>query len=283
MEFGISTYGWNQESLRPALLEQIRASGFQKIELFANRPHFDYHDRGFGKILASWVLGNDVAPPILHLPFYERTGKKTGRWISALAEEAQDRSFALDETKRALELTDRIEIGHLVVHLGIPRQAFDPVVFEHAYTLLATISAFTDVPVVIETLDNEVSTPERLREFLRVSQLDDVGICYDIGHSSLHDRLEGFDRVQAIHLNDNHGDADEHSLPFEGSIDWPRFIDQIVTEGYTGSMVIEVNTTELDHVKRAVERLEDMIEEARSSIEEFRNKYTLSPAGAESE
>ena len=282
MEFGISTYGWNQELLRPALLEQIRAAGFRKIELFANRPHLDYHDHGVQKNIASWFRGNDVAQPVLHLPFHERTGRNSGHWISPLAEEASDRNVALDETKRALELTDRIDIGCLVVHLGIPHQAFNPVVFEHAYTLLTTISTFTGVPVVIETLDNDISTPERLREFLHVSQLDDVGICYDIGHSYLHERLPEFDRVRAIHLNDNQGDADQHSLPFEGSIDWARFVDHVVTEGYTDSMIIEVNTTELDHVRRAVDRLENLIEEARSSIEEFRNKYTLSPTDSES-
>ena len=283
MEFGISTYGWSQTPLDPALLEQIRSAGFRNIELFANRPHFDYHDRGIQKNITGWILGNDVASPGLHLPFYERTGKKSGRWISAVAEDSSDRGFALDEIKRALELTDRVEISQLIVHLGIPHQTFNPVVFEYAYTLLATISAFTDVPVVIETLDNDISTSERLREFLRVSQLDDVGICYDIGHSNFHDRLQGFDRVEAVHFNDNHGDADEHFLPFEGRIDWPEFIDQIVTEGYTGSMVVEANTMDLDQVQRSVERLNNMIEKARSSIEEFRNEYTLFPAGSESE
>jgi sugar phosphate isomerase/epimerase len=281
MEFGISTYGWSEESLGPGLLERIYKAGFRKIELFANRPHFDYAAPSAQKNIATWFMSNDVAPPILHLPFFERTGKKAGRWISALAPEPPERNVALDETKRALEMTDRIDIGHLVVHLGIPRQSFHPIMFEYAYSLIRTISEFTDVPIRLETLDNEVSTIQRLREFLEVSKFGGAGICYDTGHRRFQDELPEFDRVEAVHLNDNNGDTDEHTLPFEGSTNWQALVDHMVSSGYSGPMIVEANTTDLDQVARVTERMESLVEDARSSIDEFRNKYNLFPAGSE--
>ena len=54
-----------------------------------------------------------------------------------------------------------------------------------------------------------------------------VGVCYDFGHANLtgsafHRRnlnLIG-KRLKAVHVQDNHGEWDEHLMPFFGSIDW---------------------------------------------------------------
>ena len=52
---------------------------------------------------------------------------------------------AVDEIKRALELTDYITPSYVVMHLGNPDDKFTPVAFEYAYAMIAQIHAFAGV------------------------------------------------------------------------------------------------------------------------------------------
>ena len=71
MEFGISTQIFRGQSVSVDLLESIRKAGYRRIELFANRPHFDFHDRALLRAIGRWFTENDLPAPSLHLPFIE--------------------------------------------------------------------------------------------------------------------------------------------------------------------------------------------------------------------
>ena len=73
-----------------------------------------------------------------------------------------------------------------------------------------------------------------------------VGICYDFGHANL---TGGFHRqnlnaigkrLKAIHVQDNHGQSDEHLLPFYGSIDWEQAMRGLAESGYEGDLTFEI-------------------------------------------
>ncbi len=55
MRFGISTHLYHHQRLDRALLAQIAAYGFEAIELFATRSHFDYRAREMYPALAAWL------------------------------------------------------------------------------------------------------------------------------------------------------------------------------------------------------------------------------------
>ena len=276
MDFGISTYCLGNEEISPDLLDRLRDAGFTQIEMFANRPHWDYHDRSLGKNLARWFQANDVAPPFLHLPFFEQKGRGDVRWISTLSDNERDRERAIDEIKRALEFTDLQPVAHVVAHLGSPKQRFSPLQFEHAYSLMRHISEFAGVDILIENIGNEISTVERLREFLTLAQLPDIRICYDTGHGVLQGPLPRLAGVGAIHLSDNNGDYDDHLWPFEGKLNWPEFVTELVRSGFEGPMVFEPSSLpDLEPSQAAARRLEDLIAEARSSSIEFAEKYGM--------
>jgi sugar phosphate isomerase/epimerase len=105
--------------------------------------------------------------------------------------------------------------------------------------------------------------------------LENVGICYDIGHDDGTETPESFERVAAIHLNDNDGNTDDHAVPFEGIVRWPAFVDRLVSEGFSGPMVMEVATTDARAIRNAIDRLEKLTESARNSIEEFRLEHGI--------
>ena len=75
---------------------------------------------------------------------------------------------------------------------------------------------------------------------------DHAGVCYDFGHANLaggHHRqnLKAIgSRLRAVHVQDNHGERDEHLLPFFGAIDWEDAMTGLAESGYPGDLTFEV-------------------------------------------
>ncbi len=73
-----------------------------------------------------------------------------------------------------------------------------------------------------------------------------VGLCYDSGHGNLAangldrlDRVKG--RLLSVHLHDNDGTADQHKLPFDGTVGWPRLARLIAASPYRKPLSLESN------------------------------------------
>jgi len=275
MDFGISTQIYRSQPVTVDLLESIRRAGYNRFELFCVRPHLDFHNRALLRALGRWFKENALPPASLHLPFVENVSPTKRTWISVLEPERRYREAALDEIKRSLELADLLPVSYAVLHLGNPRDEFSPVSFEYAYAAIAQIRAFAGVEVVIENIPNAISTLDRITEFKTVSQIPDLGICYDTGHGHLQGGDPSFEHVRTTHLHDNHGEKDEHLWPFEGTLDWPGLIEKFVVASYTGQFMFEARGEELNKGGEVKSRLQDLWDEAQNSIEEYRLKYGI--------
>ena len=73
------------------------------------------------------------------------------------------------------------------------------------------------------------------------------GICWDTGHGNLNqvDQAEAVrcmgKRLKALHVNDNHGQRDEHILPYQGKILWEPFLEALGEVGYEGDFTFEIH------------------------------------------
>jgi sugar phosphate isomerase/epimerase len=86
------------------------------------------------------------------------------------------------------------------------------------------------VTLAVENTTSEMGAPAYLRAFVDETRLTGLRFNFDVGHANLADgaaeeRLEKSfapmkDLLASVHLHDNHGEKDEHLLPYEGSIDW---------------------------------------------------------------
>ena len=275
MEFGISTQICRAEPVSVDLLEKIRKAGYDRFELFGNRPHLDFHNRNLLRAIGRWFQENALPPPSLHLPFVENAGPAQRIWINILEPERRHREAALDEIKRCLELSDAVDLDYVVLHLGNPREKFTPVAFEYAYAAIAQIRAFAGVEVMLENIPNEISTLERIEEFKRMSGLPEVGICYDTGHGHIQGITKGFENIRTTHVHDNNGENDEHLWPFEGTLDWPALIEKLFLANYKGPFTFEARGEDLSKGRQVRERLEELWYEAGNSIEEYRLKYKI--------
>jgi sugar phosphate isomerase/epimerase len=283
MHFGISTRFFGHDPLTVESLESLRKAGYSFIELSCVRPHLDFHNRKLLKSIGRWFDENELLPPSIHLPYMEQVGPRETRWISPLSSDRRERENAIDEIKRSLELTEYVRPAHLTMHLGIPGQRFTPAVFDYTYSVLVELEKFCGVRPLLENIPNDISTLERIREFRRASQFPDIGICYDIGHERPTDLKDTFSDIPAIQISDNRLTVD-HLWPFEGTRDWPAFIDQLVTAEYSGSFIFEVSgNNDLSKGDESRSRLTDLWEDARNSIDEFRLRHKLMISAKEHE
>lgn len=73
---------------------------------------------------------------------------------------------------------------------------------------------------------------------------DNLGICFDAGHFHVHFKDEfNFDKFKnkifAIHLHDNDMSADQHLLPFDGTLNWEMVLKNLKKCNYDGPITIE--------------------------------------------
>jgi sugar phosphate isomerase/epimerase len=239
MQPGISTHVFFSQRLHPGLLDALHNGGARTIELFAARHHFDYTDRATLLEIAAWFRSNDVAAT-LHQPLYisDRADAQWSRHVAPnlnlIDPEKSRRIAAMDEVKRALESAEQIPITTCTLHLGQKDDPWNPRALENSLTAIEHLKAFAHplgVRILLENLQNEITTPEHLLEIVRVGHFDRVGICLDVGHAHLASPPsdsqpnksidEAFEllkpRIAQLNLHDNHGQKDEHLWP--GSID----------------------------------------------------------------
>jgi sugar phosphate isomerase/epimerase len=233
---GVSTHVFLSQRLHPGLLDALERGGARTIELFAARHHFDYTDRAAIREFATWFNDTGVGAT-LHQPIFTR--EQSENWsrhvsptLSLLDLEKGHRIEAMDEVKRALDVAELIPVSAVTLHLGLKDDPWDERAIENSLTAIEHIKAFAHplgVKVLLENLQNDVTTPEHLLAILHIGHFDNVGITLDVGHAHL--SQSGLEhavellrtRIHEIHVHDNQGMRDEHLWPGSGSIDWQLF------------------------------------------------------------
>jgi sugar phosphate isomerase/epimerase len=234
MEFGLSTHLFVGERLTSHILDQILAAGFRTFEIFAARQHIDYHDKNHVRDVAQWFNDHDLKLHSLHAPLYSDFdwGRSGGPPVSITYLQRGKRIDSMDEIKRAIEVAEMLPFRYLVLHLGLFYEEYDLAKFDAALTCIEHLKIFAKergAQILLENTPNDLSTPERLLEFINYTRLDDLKICFDTGHAHMTCGVRPAfhslrDRIVSTHVHDNHREKDDHLLPFEGGIDWEQTV-----------------------------------------------------------
>ena len=251
--FGVSTHLYHGQRLSRDHLLEIAAHGFQAVELYATRTHFDYHNVSAVADLQQWLADAGLALHAVHAPTAE--SYVGGRWGPPLTLASADpgaRERALNEAESALHIARRIQAAVLVAHLGLPRaQSFNPGDnsrdgARRSVEALQRLAAPLGVQVALEVIPNELSRAGSLVHFVE-NDLDGlgVGVCLDFGHAHLDgDLVDAIETVSghlvAAHVHDNRGRTDDHLVPFDGTIDWPAAMTSIQKVGYDRTLLFEI-------------------------------------------
>jgi sugar phosphate isomerase/epimerase len=256
MRFGISTHIYHDRRLERDHLSQVAGYGFEAIELFATRSHFDYHDFSAIATLSQWLAETGLTLHGVHAPIMdtfstERTGQGAATTYSNAAGAQTRREAAVREAETALQIARHIPFDVLVVHLGTPTKMNNPDDNHRRAALrsLEEICALAEplgVRVAVEVIPNRLSDAASLAALLE-NDLDSriAGICLDFGHAHLMgdvaDALEtAAEHVIATHIHDNHGREDEHLVPYRGSIDWDLALVTLQKIGFDGTYLMEL-------------------------------------------
>jgi sugar phosphate isomerase/epimerase len=135
---------------------------------------------------------------------------------------------------------------------------------------LAVFAKARGVTIAIENTTDELSSPASLMRFLSDTHLHDLRLCFDIGHAHIEDGVSVsletmFDRVATTHIHDNHGEKDEHLLPYDGTIDWDSALGALAKAPEPLPLVLELKEQAatmptLDKVRAAFDRLKEGME-----------------------
>jgi sugar phosphate isomerase/epimerase len=255
MQRAISTYVYSKERLHPGLLDGLIRGGAQAIEIFAARQHLDYANRKqHVREIADWFRSTGIPLNSVHSPLFAdyEFGRTGAPPINVTSTDRAARIEAMDEIKRALEIAEQIPFRFLVQHLGAPNEVFDDRKFEAAMTSIEHLRAFAKplgVRLLLENIPNDLSTPDKLVEFIQTTHFDDVGVCFDIGHAHIMGSVnEAFEilkqHIRSTHLHDNAKDKDTHLWPGKGTIDWTEAMQLLRSAPNTPPLLLEIEADE---------------------------------------
>jgi sugar phosphate isomerase/epimerase len=226
----LSTYLFINHKLTSALVGEVARAEIPAIELFCSRGHFDYRSAEDARELASWLSGRNLTLNSIHAPTTRdfNTRRESGTPLSISDPERGRRQDAVDEIKRAIDLIEFVPFKYCVQHVARARDVADQRLWDATFSSLEHLSIFAKqrgVTLALENTPGEMATPTNIKNFLEETRLTSLRMCFDLGHANLDGSvvtgLEAVrDLVVTTHVHDNHGDRDDHLLPFEGTIDW---------------------------------------------------------------
>ena len=251
------------------MLGEIATARFSGVEVFCAPQHFSYRDSQAVRELGDALGEHRLRLHSLHSPT-ERDlapGRESGVPISISDTERIRRLDAVDEVKRALDVAERIPFQFLVQHIGHGRQMADPRKLDAAFTSLENLSMFAKargVTIALENTPDELGAPSSLQHFITDTHLHDLKFCFDTGHAHMDEGVAGGfeamrERVVTAHIHDNHGEKDEHLLPFDGTIEWDAALRRIAGAAQPVAFVFEIKAQgaagpTLDQIRAACDK-----------------------------
>jgi sugar phosphate isomerase/epimerase len=272
----LSTHLFVGHRLSVAWLNRVMQAGIPAVEIFCARQHLDYRNRAQVTELGHWFSDAELKLHSLHSPMYndEVWGRSGPHSVVTITEPVKSqRLHMVDEIKRALEIAETIPFRYLIQHVGVSGEEFSERKVDAAFSALEELSLFArqrGVEILLENIPNELSTAERLRDFIEVTHLD-LGFVFDVGHANIGEGVEAAfeimkDRIRSTHVHDNNGKDDKHLFPLTadgGTVDWKTTMSLLRSRPNQFPQMLELREVDgmehpLDRVNEVFDRLEDL-------------------------
>jgi sugar phosphate isomerase/epimerase len=269
MKIGTTTIpmaGWVVDYLQPAKSREQRLDVIRKLVV----------DYGLSAVELTLDLGI-VYPQVFDASFYADISKLQDElgfacsvhlpflWLDLSSLNESIRKASVESLRKAIELTQPLEITDYVLHLWgfttiqiaallenqSQKQSILSVVWAQAERSLGELSQFLDPrKLCVENLE---SPPFDL--VLPLIEKHGYSICLDVGHLAYQGggELDFLDhhhaRIGAVHLHDavletrtGPPQVSDHLALGSGQIDYQKFMDKLEQVGYDGIVVLELNT-----------------------------------------
>ena len=247
-------------------LRKIADAGFSHVHWCHQwNTDFLYSTHEVGQI-AKWLREYGLSLLDLH-----GSGGREKNWVTG---EEYARLAGVELVLNRIEMTARLGGDAVVMHGGLPSTPDGTVPpWDMLRKSLDAIQPHADKLGVRIAIENCRGDWDLIRALCDFYPPDFLGICYDSGHGNFIgrglDHLDTLkDRLVCVHLHDNDGTADQHRLPFTGTVDWPRLAGILSVSAYTKCISMEPNmrnegipdeTEYLAKAFTACARLSDMV------------------------
>ena len=155
---------------------------------------------------------------------------------------------------RSIEVCGELGIKNTVLHAGwaegIGKEEWQKENLEFLKLLFPTMEKY-GVNVLIENSTKAnmgdryyVNSGKELRDFIEYVNHPLIHACWDTGHANCEgaqydEILTLGEHLYAIHYNDNHGQRDEHIMPYLGTLNHDEVISALIDSGYRGYFTLE--------------------------------------------
>jgi sugar phosphate isomerase/epimerase len=237
------------------VMDAVRESGFESIEVCSFPSHLDYHNRDDVRDAGRRLRKLGVRPVSFHAPFSEA--------IDITDLDPKRRENAVRELIMACDAAAAMEVENVVLHPGPERHGRpDEAEFlarmrnaAESLNIVAGHCRGLGIHLVLENM-----LPHLLfghindMLYLLGSIKDcDVGTCLDTGHAFLARELDTViyklsGHLHLVHVNDNRGDRDDHLTPGDGRIDWPQVLLDLKHCQFNGTLILELALRENESV-----------------------------------
>ncbi|MBR7184290.1 MAG: sugar phosphate isomerase/epimerase [Clostridia bacterium] len=248
-EAGFTAIDWNIDS-------SLNRAGMKKLPL----ENLCIFERPLDEVMAYFadqlthIRKNGLTITQAHAPF-----------PAYMLERPETLDYSIGLYRRCIELCDAVGCQNLIVH-SISFYGSDytntpesiKALNYRLYGSLIDVLTKTNVTVCLENLFT--SSPKGLLEgacsnpYEAVEYIDTLnemagkpcfGLCLDTGHLNLLRKdfrvyvpILG-QRIKALHIHDNNGLADQHLLPYTGTVNWNDFCQSLHDIGYAGNLSFE--------------------------------------------
>ncbi len=243
------------------VLDEIRESGFESIEVCSFPAHLDYHDKDTVALAGERMRALGIRPVSFHAPFAEK--------IDITDRDPAARAEAVHELVVACEAAAIMGVKNMVLHPG-PERAGRPPESEflermknaaQSLNIVAERCCKLDVHLVLENMLPHLlfGHINDMLYLLGSIKTCSVGTCLDTGHAFLARELgtvvhQLSGHLHLVHVNDNRGDRDEHLAPGEGHIDWAWFVHELRRCHFSGTLILELSSRENEPTSGTLER-----------------------------
>lgn len=186
------------------------------------------------------ALGLDFE--FIHAPFKE---------INSLWGENNDELPIYNAIKESIDSASSCGIKKIILHVSSGWEP--PAINQYGLARYDSIVEYADkkgVQVAFENLRRADNLDFMMQRYKNVGN---VAFCYDCGHEHCYTETVSLldlygNRLSCVHIHDNHGrdkidcfkNNDEHLLPFDGSVDYKKVVENLDKVGYSGSIMLEV-------------------------------------------
>ena len=168
-----------------------------------------------------------------------------------------ERAERFEKMTKAMVIARYLGAKYMAVHPLMPYGADSPedpegvyAINRQYYAALANVGKNLGVTVCLENMPfrhHPIHTTEQICALVEDINHPYLKVCFDTGHSNFVGevigdsvRRIGKDLLKILHVHDNYGNKDAHSVPYDGTVDWMDFCEALYDIGYDGVMSLEV-------------------------------------------